>query len=96
MIRLQRFGLILLAWLLCSCALQTALIAPDLKRLYQVSSAGRFQPPVIIIHGVFGSKLRTRSQHRALWPGSMKQLLFSDYDVLRLKIQPDTLEPDLS
>ncbi|MDQ6957574.1 MAG: hypothetical protein Q9M24_00510 [Mariprofundaceae bacterium] len=32
---------------------------PDLKRLYEVSASERFQNPVIVIHGVFGARIRS-------------------------------------
>lgn len=45
---------------------------PDLKRLYAVGSADRGQnpntDPLILIHGILGSKLRT-SDGEDIWPG---------------------------
>ncbi|MDT8377115.1 MAG: alpha/beta fold hydrolase, partial [Mariprofundaceae bacterium] len=81
---------------LTACMPQTIEQRPDLKRLYEISSADRFQPPVIIIHGVLGSRLRTRAGHQEIWPGSVTQLLFGSFDNLRLEIQTDTLEADFS
>lgn len=89
-------GSILLAALLVACVSQPVARQPDLKRLYEISSAERFQPPVVIIHGVLGSKLRMRHGEQEIWPGSISNMIFGDYDSLRLKINPDTLEPDLS
>lgn len=96
LLRLQLSWLVLIAMGLVSCTSQAVLKKPDLKRLYEISSAGRFQPPVIIIHGMLGSKLRLTSGGKEIWPDSLSKLLFGDYDSLRLDIHSDGLEPDFS
>lgn len=68
--------------------------APDLKRLYAHSVTQTNQPPVIIIPGLMGSKLRDKTSHEEVWVGSLSKVLFSDYTHLALKINPETLEPE--
>ena len=68
--------------LLASCSSQ---IRPDLQRLYQLSDAAT-QPPVIIVPGILGSRLADSTSGNEVWPGSIWQLMFSDYDRLRLHI----------
>jgi pimeloyl-ACP methyl ester carboxylesterase len=66
--------------------------APDLRRLY-ASGMERVQvPPVIIVPGILGSRLRERTSGRELWPGSLFNVLFSARS-LALDIDPKTLEP---
>ena len=68
--------------LLASCSSQ---IRPDLQRLYQLSDAAE-QPPVIIVPGILGSRLADSDSGEELWPDSLWQLMFSDYQTLRLHI----------
>lgn len=65
---------------------------PDLKRLYSFTQTSTLQPPVVVIHGPFGSKLRDQ-QGREVWSGSLYKLLFSEYLDLTQKIIPDVLTP---
>ncbi|MEM9530765.1 MAG: hypothetical protein AAGA23_07585 [Pseudomonadota bacterium] len=67
--------------------------APDLARLYASTRATTDQPPVILIHGILGSRLRTADERKEIWVGQLRKLLFSDYSDLKLAIDPDTLEP---
>jgi len=49
-----------------SCSQKT--IKPDLARLYKTSYISYETPsPVILIHGIMGSKLRDKSNYRELW-----------------------------
>jgi pimeloyl-ACP methyl ester carboxylesterase len=64
---------------------------PDLGRLYAMQ-AHPDRPPVILIHGMLGSRL-IRPDGREAWPGSAWRLLFDDYDSLAFDIDPETLEP---
>ena len=74
---------------------------PDLTRLYethplsnvQTEEANVAQPPVILIHGVFGARLRDRKTEEEVWPGGIMSLLFSDYSNLALPIDKQTLMP---
>jgi len=65
---------------------------PDLKRLYEVSASEHFQNPVIVIHGVFGAKIRTIKDQKEIWPGNTSSLLFSSYEKLAMDIDPATLK----
>lgn len=66
---------------------------PPLKRLYQAVAVPEDQPPLIIIPGAFGSKLRQRGAGREIWPRSGLSLLFSSYPDVEVAIDPDTLDP---
>ncbi len=85
-----------MALILAFCSFSTGCAgvkAPDLKRLYAHSGHVSEQPPVILIHGVMGSKLRDRNSGREIWPGAMTRLMQSDFQDLALDIDPDTLRP---
>jgi len=90
--------LLLPALLLAACSVTPL---PDLKRLYQtsplpyqvVSAVGEPPPPVILIHGAFGARLRHKGTGREVWPGGPGTLLFNDSDKVALPIDPDTLLP---
>ncbi|HMD28444.1 MAG TPA: hypothetical protein VKH13_07740, partial [Steroidobacteraceae bacterium] len=66
--------------------------APDLRRLYASGMERVRVPPVIIIPGILGSRLRERGSGRELWPGSLYNVLFSARS-LALDVDPKTLEP---
>lgn len=65
---------------------------PNLQLLYRQANEVN-QPPVIIIHGLLGGKLRDRDSLTELWFGSFTKLLFSNFENIKLGIDPDTLEP---
>ena len=67
-----------------SCTTQT----PSLDRLYKTASTLENHPPVILIHGAFGAKL-CNSDGDELWPGSLGDVIFSDYRGLALAVDPD-------
>jgi hypothetical protein len=52
-------------------------------------SAG-WRPPVVFVHGTFGSRLRNHASGREIWPVGTSELLFSDYAALELPLDPDT------
>lgn len=85
-------GLIVLAFVAPIQQVYGAGEQPDLKRLYEVSVSERFQNPVVVIHGVFGAKIRTIKDRKEIWPGNTSSLLFSSYEDLALDIDPATLE----
>jgi pimeloyl-ACP methyl ester carboxylesterase len=89
MVRRRELLISLGAALLAGCAQQP--MRPDLKRLYSASMRGTKQPPVILVHGVLGAKLRDRAG-REIWPGGISKLAFSEFRDLALDIDPDTLE----
>lgn len=64
---------------------------PDLPRLYAGARAGE-PPPVVVVHGIYGSKLRRSSDGVEVWPGGLRGLVFSDFSELALDIDPDTLQ----
>lgn len=66
--------------------------APDLQRLYATGMETAQAPPVIIVPGILGSRLRHRTTGRELWPGSLLNVLVSARS-LALDIDPKTLEP---
>lgn len=69
---------------------------PDFKRLYQSSGSGIEQPPLILVPGILGSRLRDRQTGDEVWPGSLFDKVFSDYAPLALAIDPVTLAPEPS
>ena len=81
--------LIILFGFLPSC---TTAPRPDLSRLYRVSDQFLDTTPVILIPGLFGSKLRNKKTGKEVWPGSVTDVLFSDYRELALKFDPQTLQ----
>ena len=65
---------------------------PPLGSLYRPARASIGQPPLVMIPGAFGSRLRDPHSGREVWPGSSASLLASDYHGLEVEIDPDTLE----
>lgn len=63
---------------------------PDLGRLYRVGTQADVTP-VILIPGLFGSKLRDRTSGDEVWPGTARMLLFGSYRQLALDFDPKTL-----
>jgi len=66
---------------------------PDLERLYASATEGSGQPPVVIIPGLMGTRLED-ARGREVWIGSLRRALWSRYDDLALRIDPETLTPD--
>ena len=64
---------------------------PDLRRLYQSANLVVEQPPLILIPGIMGSKLRDKATQRVVWPGGIWRIVFHDYKELALDINPETL-----
>lgn len=65
-------------------------VHPDLERLYEASTDSPTQPPVVLVHGVLGAKLRDRVSGKEIWPGSLARLAFSEFRDLALEIDPAT------
>ncbi|HEU0199093.1 MAG TPA: hypothetical protein VFR86_01535 [Burkholderiaceae bacterium] len=86
----QHVGWSRVAGLLLSVALASCGEAPrpDLKRLYLLSAATAETAPVILIPGVFGSRLRERASGAEIWPGPWWRIVFSSYEDLALEIDP--------
>jgi pimeloyl-ACP methyl ester carboxylesterase len=89
---------VLIAGLASACSHSPA---PDLQRLYEtrpltrdtIVKAGVVETPVILVHGVFGSRLRDSHTGKEVWPGGITSLLFNSYDDLALPIDARTLQP---
>lgn len=63
---------------------------PDFARLYQMTATHAQSVPVVLIPGVFGSRLSDPDTGEELWPGSWYRLLFSSYEDLALDIDEQT------
>lgn len=87
--RILSTSIALTLWL-TGCAIGSG--QPDLERLYQTTHADHDQPPVVLIPGLMGSRLVSGADGE-FWPGSLFDLLFSNYRHAALKIDPDTLMP---
>ena len=80
-------------------ACTTSPTRPDLGRLYRVGTEVADTTPVIVIPGVFGSRLRDRTTQVEVWPGPWNTILFDehrslmlDFDRTTLQVRPDNLE----
>ena len=89
--------LALAALALAACTKSPA--GPDLGRLYRAGTQFPDPTPVILIPGLFGSKLRDRTTGVEVWPGTTRMVLFGDYrqlaldfDRTTLAVRPDNLE----
>jgi hypothetical protein len=67
-------------------------VRPDLARLYRGADNSAQVPPLVVVHGVLGSRLETAAG-REVWPGGVGKLLWSDYQDLALEVDPKTLDP---
>jgi pimeloyl-ACP methyl ester carboxylesterase len=83
----------------CLCLVAVATLSgcigsarPDLRRLYEPGAGQATVPPVIVIPGILGSRLRDRTTGEELWPGSVYGALLR-VRPLALYIDPQTLEP---
>lgn len=71
---------------LCACS---PAMRPDLARLYMTAEQSDV-PPLIVIHGVLGAKLR-QPDGTEVWPGGLSKLAFSSYPDLALPVADDDL-----
>lgn len=85
----SRAALVVASLALAACS--AGMARPDLARLYARSMGATNQPPVIVIHGVLGAKLRDRNTGKEVWPGGLGRLAFSEFRELALAPDPDTL-----
>lgn len=68
---------------------------PDLARLYRMRGSAKAEtvPPVIVIPGILGSRLRRQHSDEDLWPpNTILSLLVDRQQQLALKFDPKTLE----
>lgn len=65
------------ALLLCACG--HAPMQPDLAHIYAAARGAPDRTPLIVIPGLFGSKLRRVDTQETLWPGPWQRVLFSAY-----------------
>ncbi len=70
-------------------------VKPDLERLYQQNREVH-QPPVIVIHGLMGSRLVDQRSGREVWIGNAVKLMLSAYAKTGLEIDPESLSPKAS
>lgn len=82
-------GAVLLG-LLVACS---AAPRPDLRRLYEFGTATAGQPPVIVIPGILGSRLKDAQTGAELWPGSLWGVALGTKEHLALPFDPVTLQP---
>jgi pimeloyl-ACP methyl ester carboxylesterase len=90
---MTRYIALLFVLTLSACS---SVVKPDLHRLYQRGAEQPWPYPVVLIHGVFGAKLRQRTTGKEVWPGGFWRLLLSDYQDLALDMDPHTLKPRAS
>jgi pimeloyl-ACP methyl ester carboxylesterase len=67
---------------------------PNLARLYQLNDSSQTgEVPLILTHGILGSKLRYKNSKLEIWPGNVSKLVFSKYKNLAYQIDDTTIEP---
>ncbi|MFK8032096.1 MAG: esterase/lipase family protein [Gammaproteobacteria bacterium] len=59
---------------------------PDLARLYAHQADDSAIVPVVLIHGTLGARLFNDEKDNEVWPGSLRRILFDDYEALELDI----------
>ncbi len=93
---LMGFSALSMALIVAFCAALAACTQeparPDLARLYRTGSEYYDTTPVILIPGLFGSRLRNRVTGSEVWPGSAQMILFDDYRNIALDFDPATLQ----
>lgn len=62
--------LAIIATLVLACACRPA--TTDLQRLYSMQSATEKQPPLILVHGIFGAKLENVDTGEEIWPAAFQ------------------------
>jgi pimeloyl-ACP methyl ester carboxylesterase len=83
----------IIAALLILCCASCAQTQPDLAQLYASGERGMSAPPpVIVIPGILGSRLKDSTSGQTVWPGSLGNLLLGAQSHLALAFDPETLE----
>jgi pimeloyl-ACP methyl ester carboxylesterase len=85
-----RVGVVLAGLALAACG---ATPRPDLRRLYDFGMTSAAQPPVIVIPGILGSRLKDAQTGAELWPGSLWGVVLGTKEHLALPFDPATLAP---
>jgi pimeloyl-ACP methyl ester carboxylesterase len=85
----MRYGVALT--LLVSALAGCGSVRPDLQRLYDFGMPAAGQPPVIVIPGILGSRLRA-PDGRELWPASLWSLVLGRKEQLALPFDPESLD----
>lgn len=78
---LLRLLLIFLSLSLSACVTNGK---PDLKRLYAREVQNTSQPPIVIIHGLMGSRLLDKTSGKEFYPKSASAVALSDYQDLAI------------
>lgn len=84
----SRVTAFVVALVLSACSLLPP--RPDLGISYQGASTSPDRTPLILIPGLFSSKLRRVTTGEEIWPGSWQSVLFSDYRELALRGSVDS------
>jgi len=87
--RRRILGGLLAAAALGGCSLFETKVVRRPPRGFDESAA---RPPVVFVHGAFGSRLRDARSGREIWPVGSTELLFSSYASLELPLDPDSGE----
>ncbi|HUD70679.1 MAG TPA: hypothetical protein VMQ62_01850 [Dongiaceae bacterium] len=64
----------------------------DMVRIHEASAARPERHPVIVLHGLMGSKLRNESTHESVWGRLIDAITISPHDDLALPIDDPTLD----
>lgn len=86
-------GLVCVGIFIAGVFSNSKVFAPDLHRLYMETMEVEDQPPVIFIHGVLGSKLKSNENDNDLWPGGALRLFLHDYADIAYDLDEATLQP---
>lgn len=70
-------------------------LTPDLEWLYAAARDHHSRPPLILIHGLLGSRLEDSDSGHEAWPGPWHRLLLSSYPDLARPIGTPASYPDM-
>src|SRR6185436_12758027 len=79
----------ILVAVLCGCAISRRY---DMVRIHEASAARPERHPVIVLHGLMGSKLRNERTHESVWGRLIDAITVSPHDDLALPIDDPTLD----
>ena len=78
---------VIFAALMFACACSPA--STDLQRLYARQSAAENQPPLILVHGIFGAKLESVDTGEEVWPAAFQKKDPPPPQMLAINIDPE-------